>query len=79
MFNLLRPVWMYRGFLLGSVRREFQSRYRNSLLGAAWNIINPLAMIVVYTVIFAHVMKARLPGVDSTFGYSIHLLSLIHI
>ncbi|WP_043565095.1 ABC transporter permease [Acidovorax sp. KKS102] len=73
MFNLLRPVWMYRGFLLGSVRREFQSRYRNSLLGAAWNIINPLAMIVVYTVIFAHVMKARLPGVDSTFGYSIHL------
>ena len=73
MFSLLRPVWMYRGFLLGSVRREFQSRYRNSLLGAAWNIINPLAMIVVYTVIFAQIMQTRLPGVDSIFGYSIHL------
>lgn len=73
MLSLLRPVWLYRGFLLGSVKREFQSRYRNSLLGAAWNIINPLAMIVVYTVIFAHVMQAKLPGVDGTFAYSIHL------
>ena len=44
--------WAYRGFILGSVKREFQSKYRNSLLGAAWTVLNPLAMIVVYTVIF---------------------------
>jgi len=43
------------------------------MLGAAWTVINPLAMIVVYTVIFAQVMRARLPGVDSTFAYSIYL------
>jgi lipopolysaccharide transport system permease protein len=43
------------------------------MLGAAWNIINPLSMIVVYTVIFAQVMRAKLPGVDSSFGYSIYL------
>jgi lipopolysaccharide transport system permease protein len=55
------------------VQREFQIKYRNSLLGAAWNIINPLAMIVVYTVIFAQVMRAKLPGFDSTFAYSIYL------
>jgi len=71
--NMLRTIWAYRGFILGSVQREFQIKYRNSLLGAAWNIINPLAMIVVYTVIFAQVMRAKLPGVDSTFAYSIYL------
>ena len=70
-----RTLWAYRGFIRGSVQREFQSKYRNSLLGAAWNIINPLAMIVVYTVIFAQVMRAKLPGVDSTFAYSIYLCS----
>ncbi|MGE4376192.1 MAG: ABC transporter permease [Burkholderiaceae bacterium] len=70
---LLRAVWAYRGFILASVQRDFQSRYRNSLLGAAWTIIQPLAMIVVYTVIFSQVMKARLPGVGSTFAYSIYL------
>lgn len=71
--GLLRPLWAYRGFIIGSVKREFQSKYRNSLLGAAWTIINPLAMIVVYTVIFSQIMKARLPGVDSTYAYSIYL------
>lgn len=71
--GMLRSVWTYRGFISGSVKREFQSRYRNSLLGAAWTVLNPLAMIVVYTVIFSQIMKARLPGVDTRFAYSIYL------
>lgn len=73
MLNMLKALWAYRGFILGSVKREFQSKYRNSLLGAAWMVINPLAMIVVYTVIFSQIMRAKLPGVDSTFAYSIYL------
>lgn len=71
--TLFKALWAYRGFILGSVKREFQSRYQNSLLGAAWTVLNPLAMIVVYTVIFAQVMRARLPGADGTFAYSIYL------
>jgi lipopolysaccharide transport system permease protein len=43
------------------------------MLGALWLILQPLAMIVVYTVIFAEVMRSRMPGVESTFGYSIYL------
>ncbi len=70
---VFRALWAYRGFILGSVKREFQSKYRNSILGAAWNILNPLSMIVVYTVIFSEVMKARLPQVESTYAFSIYL------
>lgn len=73
MGTMLSALWAYRGFILGSVKREFQSKYSNSLLGAAWTVINPLAMIVVYTVIFAEVMRAKLPSVDKTFAYSIYL------
>jgi lipopolysaccharide transport system permease protein len=73
MAPIVRALWSYRGFILGSVRREFQSRYRNSVLGAAWTVLQPLAMIVVYTVVFATVMRARLPGMDNTFAYSIYL------
>ena len=72
-FGMLRGVVAYRGFILGSVKREFQAKYRNSLLGALWTVLNPMAMIVVYTVIFAQVMQAKLPGVTSSFGYSIYL------
>ena len=73
MSALLRALWAYRGFIRGSIQREFQAKYRNSLLGAAWTILNPLATILVYTVIFAEVMRSRLPGVENTFGYSIYL------
>lgn len=71
--NVIRALWAYRGFIAGNVRREFQAKYRSSLLGAGWAVLNPLAMIIVYTVVFAQVMRARLPGVDSTFAYSIYL------
>lgn len=73
MLAYLRPLWAYRGFILGSVKREFQSRYRTSMLGSAWAVLNPLAMILVYTVIFAEVMKAKLPGTNSVYGYGIYL------
>jgi lipopolysaccharide transport system permease protein len=59
--------------VIGSVKREFQTKYRNSALGGLWSVLNPLSMIFVYTVIFAQVMRARLPGVDSTFAYSVYL------
>jgi len=73
MNSMLRALWTYRGFIMGSVKREFQSKYRNSLLGGAWMVLNPLAMIIVYTVIFSQIMRARLPGVESSFAYSIYL------
>ncbi len=71
--GFLRALWAYRGFILGNVKREFQSKYLNSVLGAAWMVLNPLAMIVVYTVIFSEIMRAKLPGVDTKFAYSIYL------
>lgn len=71
--DMLRALWAYRGFITASVRREFQLKYRSSLLGFAWTILNPLAMILVYTMIFSRVMQARLPGLEGTFGYSIYL------
>lgn len=68
-----RALWAYRGFILGSVKREFQSRYQRSVLGGAWAVLSPLAMIIVYTVVFSAVMRTRLPGVENGFAYSIYL------
>jgi lipopolysaccharide transport system permease protein len=70
---LFNSVWRYRGFISGSVKREFQTKYRNSMLGAAWTVLNPLAMILVYTLVFSQVMGNRLPGASSPFSYSIYL------
>jgi lipopolysaccharide transport system permease protein len=69
--GLVRGAWLYRGFIVGSMRREFQSRYRNSLLGAAWTVLQPLSMVLIYTVVFSQVMGNRLPGSSSAYAYGI--------
>lgn len=71
----MKVLWAYRGFILASIKREFQLKYRNSLLGVMWTILNPLCMIFIYTVIFSQVMRSRLPGVGGGFVYSIYLCS----
>ena len=69
-------LWQYRAFILGSTKREFQTKYKNSLLGFAWPIINPLALILVYALVFSKVMGARLPGAAADGGSSIYAYSI---
>ncbi|HEY9723238.1 MAG TPA: ABC transporter permease [Oscillatoriaceae cyanobacterium] len=66
-------IYRFRGFIAGSVKREFASRYRNSALGAAWLILQPLSQILVYTLVFSHVMRAHLASGAGPFSYSIFL------
>jgi lipopolysaccharide transport system permease protein len=73
MFGLIRDIWHYRGFVEGSIRREIATQYRGSLLGAAWVLIGPTVTILIYTLVFSHLMRSRLPGVDTAFGYSVYL------
>lgn len=73
MVIILRALWHYKGFVFGLVQRDFSSRYLNSILGSLWSILNPLANILVYTLIFSQVMRSRLPGIDDTLAYSIYL------
>lgn len=69
----LHALWRARGFIAGSVLREFSGRYRSSLFGAGWAIITPLAMVLVYLLVFSQVMQARLPGRAGAMDYGIYL------
>ena len=71
---MLKALWGYRGFIWSSVLREFHGKYRESLLGAFWSVANPLAMIVIYTVVFGQLMRPQLAGHEQTpFAFSIYL------
>ena len=73
MIELLRGAWRFRDFIVASVKREFAARYLGTQLGVVWPILQPLALIAVFTVVFSEVMKPRLPGHESRFAYSIYL------
>ena len=70
---MLRECWDFRGFILASVRRDFVSRYLGTNLGFFWAVAQPLAMILIYTLVLAEIMKPALPGHAGRFAYSIYL------
>jgi lipopolysaccharide transport system permease protein len=74
-FTTARTNWQNRRVILDLTLRDFRLRYVGSLLGRYWNLINPLAMILIYTVIFSKVMAARLGNVsvDNPYAYTIYL------
>ena len=76
---MLRECWAFRGFILASVKRDFVSRYLGTQLGFFWAIAQPLALILIYTLVFARIMKPALPGHESPFAYSIYLCAGIVI
>lgn len=45
-------VWRYREVLLNLVRRNLKVRYKNSVLGFAWSLLNPLMQIGVWYFLF---------------------------
>lgn len=54
-------VWRYRELLVGMTRRELKVKYKNSALGFAWSMLNPLMIMVVYYFAFQVVLKAGIP------------------
>jgi lipopolysaccharide transport system permease protein len=52
-------LWQYRELLYALTQREVRARYRQSLLGMGWAIVQPLAFMVVFNLVFARF--ARLP------------------
>lgn len=57
-------------------RREFEARYRGTVLGLAWAVLSPLALMALYTFVFRSILAARWPGLAAgdDFGYALNLL-----
>lgn len=69
----LKLLWRFRGFVAESVRREFKARYLHTQFRWLWVILQPLAMLSVYTLVFSQLMRPGMERVDSPWGYSIYL------
>ena len=50
-------VWRYRELLGGLVRKELKVRYKGSVLGFVWSLLNPLLYLVVYWVVFEVILQ----------------------
>ncbi len=71
--NPVRIFWNYRSFIWYSAIGDLRHRYAGSALGVFWNILIPLAQIIIYTAVFSQIMPVLLPGRGGTYGFALYL------
>lgn len=49
----------YRELFANLFRRDFQAKYKGSVLGVAWSLLNPLVLLVVYLVVFGLIWNGQ--------------------
>ena len=52
-------IYSYKDLVRNLVSRDFKTRYKRSYLGILWSLLNPLLLILVYTLAFDYIMKIR--------------------
>lgn len=55
-------VWRFRQLIALLVVRELKVRYKRSVLGLLWTMLNPLLLMVVYAVVFTTILPAAQPN-----------------
>jgi ABC-2 type transport system permease protein len=58
---MIAELMRHREVLSTLVEKDFKSRYKAKALGRLWSIADPLVMIVIYTVVFVHILQVAEP------------------
>src|SRR2546423_7426134 len=56
-----RDIWSYRELFGGLVRKELKVKYKESVLGFLWSMLNPATTLLVYYVVFQLILKNGIP------------------
>jgi len=60
MIRRLRELYRYRDLLRNLVVRDLKVRYKNSVLGVLWSLLNPLLMTLVFTIVFTLMVRSQI-------------------
>lgn len=67
----LEELWRYRELLTALVARDLKVRYKQTFLGVAWAVLQPLIAMVLFTLIFGRLAKIASEGVPySLFAFT---------
>jgi ABC-2 type transport system permease protein len=61
MLTAVTDLWSYRGLIGNLAQRELKAKYKKSVLGWAWSLINPAATLLIYTLVFGTFLKIAPP------------------
>lgn len=76
--KFLKPFLNYKYLLNQLILREIKARYKQSILGYAWIILNPLIQLLVYSFVFSIIFKFPTSGMPYSIFLFIGLLPWIY-
>jgi lipopolysaccharide transport system permease protein len=59
----LRELWAYRELFYILVWRDVKVRYKQTAVGVIWTVLQPLAMMALFTLVFGHLLDVPSEGV----------------
>jgi lipopolysaccharide transport system permease protein len=62
-WEIIREVWEYRELLYFFVWRDLKVRYKQTVIGIAWAVFQPLLAMVIFTIFFGYFVKMPTDGV----------------
>jgi lipopolysaccharide transport system permease protein len=65
----LQDLWRYRDLVLLFVRRDFVAQFKQTILGPAWFVIQPLLTTIMFTVVFGNIAKLPTDGLPKILFY----------
>ena len=65
----LDEVWRYRDLILLFTKRNFVVRYKQTILGPAWILLNPLCSSIIYAIVFGGIAKIGTEGIPTILFY----------
>ena len=70
-------LWAYRSLIYNLTQRELKSRYKKSILGWLWSLINPASVLAIYSFVFGVVFSTEPPvaGNGHTKFYALYLFA----
>lgn len=69
-------LWTYRTLIVNLTEREFRAKYKKSVLGWLWSLLNPLSTLLVFTLVFGTFLGGQAPpSANGTTVFAVYLFS----
>jgi len=65
MLSLFRNIFIYRELIANLINRELKIRYRKTFFGFLWSFLNPLLLMMVYTLVFSLFIRIEMENYSS--------------
>ena len=65
-----REIYLYRDVLWSLMRRDIKIRYRQTVLGGLWAVVQPLLAMIIFTIFFNRMAHVASDGPPCRFSYA---------